>query len=80
VSRFLLHHHHAAGECTAAFASWRGFSSPLRGRPAACSCLFGEHDIWWLVEVDDQDAAIALLPPFVAERTRVWAVRDLSIP
>jgi len=80
VSRFLLHHQHTADECGAAFAAWRGFSSPLRGRPAACSCLFGGHDLWLSVEAADRDAAMALLPPFVAERTRVWAVRDLSIP
>jgi hypothetical protein len=77
---FLLHHQHSAGECKASFAAWKGFTSPLRGRPALCTCLSGRHGIWWQVEAGDPQQALALLPPFVAERTDPIYVREVQIP
>jgi hypothetical protein len=77
---FLLRHQHAPGECAAAFAAWQGFDSPLRGRPAACTCLDGGHAVWWRVEAADPRAALALVPPFVARRTEAISVRDVQIP
>ena len=77
---FLLRRRHAAPECDAAFAAWQGFPSPLRRRPAASICLAGGHEVWWRVEAADRLAALALLPPYVATRTRAIAVRDVQIP
>ena len=78
--RFLLHHEHAPAECTAAFAAWNGFASPLRHRHAACSCLAGGHGVWWTVDAPDADGALALVPPFVRARTRAVEVRDVEVP
>jgi hypothetical protein len=80
MSNFLLHHTHRPRECEAIFAAWRGFSSPLRHRSAASTCLAGGHAIWWRVEAADRDAALALLPPYVAERTTATQVREVTIP
>jgi hypothetical protein len=77
---FLLHHQHAAAECEAAFAAWLGFDSPLRGGDAACTCLDGGHALWWQVEAADRHAALSLLPPYVAHRSHVIAVRCVQIP
>jgi hypothetical protein len=77
---FLLHHHHQPHECAAAFAAWQGFDSPLRHRRAPSSCLAGGHGLWWQVEAPDQAGALALLPRFVAERTRAIQVREVQIP
>jgi hypothetical protein len=77
---FLLRHQHTPGECAAAFAAWQGFDSPLRGRPAASTCLDGGHAVWWRVEAVNRQAALALLPPYVARRTDAVAVRDVQIP
>ena len=77
---FLLQHQHSPGECAAAFAAWQGFDSPLRGCPAASTCLEGGHSLWWRVEAPNGWAASALLPPYVGRRTRVIAVRDVQIP
>ena len=77
---FLLHHQHTPGECAVAFAAWRGFDSPLRRRTAASTCLEGGHAVWWRVEAPDRQAALALLPPYVAHRTYAIAVRDVQIP
>jgi hypothetical protein len=77
---FLLHHHHAAPDCSAAFAAWQGFDSPLRRHSAPSTCLAGGHEVWWRVEAPDPPAALALLPPYVARRTRAIAVRDVQIP
>jgi hypothetical protein len=78
--QFLLHHQHAARECEAAFAAWSGFASPLRHATAMSSCLTGGHHLWWRVDALDQQAALALLPPYVARRTEAVAVRDVQIP
>ena len=77
---FLLHHHHAALDCSASFAAWQGFDSPLRRHAAASTCLAGGHEVWWRVEAPDRSAALALLPPYVAQRTRAIVVRDVQIP
>jgi len=77
---FLLHHEHAAAECDAAFAAWTGFTSPLRHRPAASTCLAGGHAVWWRVEAVTAEAALALLPRYVRMRTTVTSIRDVEIP
>lgn len=76
----MLVHRHAAGECRAAFAAWRGFESPLRHGSAPSTCLDGGHALWWMVEAAGADAALAQLPPYVAERTEAIAVREVPIP
>jgi hypothetical protein len=80
VPRYLLHHCHEPFECGAAFTAWRGFDSPLRRHEAVGSCLQGGHAIWWDVWAPDAEAALALLPPYVAARTTVVAVSEVSIP
>jgi hypothetical protein len=77
---FLLHHDHDPTDCAAAFASWSGFDSPLRHRPAASTCLAGGHALWWRVEATDAGSALALLPGYLRARTRVTRVRDVEIP
>ena len=64
----------------AAFAAWKGFPSPLRGRPALCNCLDGHHEAWWQVEAEDGATALSLLPRFVAERTEPIRAREIAIP
>jgi hypothetical protein len=78
--RYLLHHHHLPGECGAVFASFTGHDSPLRHTRATASCLFGGHEIWWKVTADSEQAALALLPFYVAARTTAVPVAELEIP
>jgi hypothetical protein len=78
--RFLLQHRHEAGECGAAFAAWKGHSSPLRRQATFSSCRSGDHQIWWLVEAAGEDEALSLLPFYVAQRTSAVAVADVKIP
>jgi hypothetical protein len=80
VPKFVLSHEHRAEECRIAFASWRGFSSPLRGEQAFGSCATGGHRLWWIVQAADSSAALAQLPPYVACRTAVECVREVPIP
>lgn len=76
----LLHHSHRSDDCAVAFAAWRGFASPLRGETALASCLEGGHELWWVVAADSPAAALALLPPWVAERTHAVCVRKVATP
>lgn len=78
--RYLLHHRHEPAECGPAFAAWKGFESPLRRHVTLGSCLQGGHAIWWAVQAIDVGAALALLPPYVAQRTTVVPVSEVSIP
>jgi hypothetical protein len=77
---YLLSHSHRPGECRAAYAAWTGFESALRRREAMSSCANGGHRIFWTVEADGGEQALAQLPPFVAERTEVTEVRRVPIP
>ena len=78
--RYMLHHRHDPQECGAAFASFRGFESPLRHEATIGSCRSGGHALWWTVEATSEAAALALLPFFVAERTTATRVSEVEIP
>lgn len=78
--RYLLHHEHAPHECGAVFASFHGHESPLRHMTTIASCLFGGHAIWWEVTADSTDAALGLLPFYVAQRTTVVPIAPVDIP
>jgi hypothetical protein len=78
--RFVLHHHHKAHECGVVFASFKGHHSPLRRQATLASCRSGGHAIWWTVEAGSEAEAVALLPPFVAERTTAARVSAVEIP
>jgi len=80
MAKFVLSHRHDPAECSVAVAAWRGFASPLRRHPALGSCAAGGHALWWTVDAPDEAAALAQVPPFVAERTRVERVSSVSIP
>jgi hypothetical protein len=76
--RYLLHHDPA--DCSVAFASFKGHSSPLRRRTTVASCLLGGHMIWWLVDAPGPEEAVELLPFFVAQRSTAVEVRGVQIP
>jgi hypothetical protein len=78
--RFLLHNRHQPDECGVTFAAFKGHPSPLRRHETASSCLTGGHEIWWVVEAETVDAALALLPRYVAERSTAIPVRKVLIP
>ena len=83
--QFVLSHRHAPGDCGVAFAAWRGFDSPLRHQSALASCPSdgvedGEHLLIWTVDADWPQQALALLPPWLAERAEVRRVGEVSIP
>jgi hypothetical protein len=78
--RYLLHHVHRPQDCGVAFASFSGHDSPLRHRTAMASCPFGGHEIWWWVEASSEEAALALLPFYVAQRTVVSELGAVLIP
>jgi len=80
VPMFLMTHRHSPEDCGVAFAAWRGFESPLRRRQTIASCMKGGHALWWTVDARDAEEALAQLPPFVADRTEVVEVREVSIP
>ena len=77
---FVIHHRHASSACGVAFSSFKGFPSPLRQQRTPASCHAGEHDVWWCVDADDARAALALLPPFVAERATATPIQSVLIP
>jgi hypothetical protein len=80
MAMFLLCHGHDPSECRFAYAAWKGFTSPLRHRPALATCASGGHRLWWRVEAPDPVAALAQLPGFVADRTEVVEVGEVPIP
>ena len=62
------------------FASFKGHQSPLRHQTTLASCRTGGHAIWWTVDADSEQDALALLPFYVAERTTITRVNDVQIP
>jgi len=80
MSRYVLQHHHQPRECGVVFASFKGHTSPLRHRATLASCRSGGHAIWWAVEAESEEDALALLPHYVAERTTVARVSEVEIP
>jgi hypothetical protein len=80
MSRYVLEHRHAPRECGVVFASFKGHESPLRHRATLASCRSGGHAIWWTVDAESEEDALALLPRYVAERTSVARVSEIEIP
>ena len=80
MSGFLLHNRHLPAECGVTFAAFKGGASPLRRHETTSSCVTGGHEIWWLVEAETPDAALALLPRYVAERSTAIPIRKVLIP
>ena len=80
MSRYVLEHRHEPGECGVVFASFKGHASPLRHRTTLASCRSGGHAIWWTVEAETEEDALALLPPYVAKRTTVARVSEVEVP
>ncbi len=77
---FLLHHRHQPDECGRSFAAWKDVASPLRHETALATCRRGGHELWWVVEAEDKDGALALLPAYVAERTKALRVDRVPVP
>jgi hypothetical protein len=77
---YLLHRRHQPHECGVVFTAFRGGPSPLRHRATLSSCASGGHEIWWRVEATGPEAALDLLPHFIAERTQVSRVSEVEIP
>jgi hypothetical protein len=80
MARFVLSHRHDPKECGVVFASFRGHESPLRHQPTLASCRTGGHAIWWTVEAESEEEALALLPFYVAIRTSATSVNEVEIP
>jgi hypothetical protein len=78
--QYLLHHRHDARECPIAFAAWKGHESPLRHGTTLASCASGGHAIWWTVEAASVEAALGLLPTYLAVRTEAVDVGPVQIP
>jgi hypothetical protein len=78
--RYVLQHRHSPGECGVVFASFKGHESPLRHQATLASCRSGGHAIWWTVDAPSEEAALRLLPFYVAQRTTVSRVSEVRIP
>jgi hypothetical protein len=80
MATFLLCHRHRPEECRVVFAAFRGFDSPLRHMTTYGTCLRGGHRVWWRVDADDAQAALAVLPDYVSARTEAVEVAEVHIP
>jgi hypothetical protein len=80
MARYMLAHSHEPEECRVAFAAWHGFESPLRHHAVLASCVEGGHSLWWTVEAESEPEALGQLPEYVAARTEVSKVSEVSIP
>ncbi|WP_241841693.1 MULTISPECIES: hypothetical protein [unclassified Pseudofrankia] len=82
MATFVLCHRHGPAECRFVFASWHGFDSPLRHGRALASCGLGddEHQMFWTVDAADAEAALALVPRYVATRTEAVPVIEFPVP
>jgi len=84
--RFVLSHRHDSGDCAVAYSAWRGFESPLRRGSTLGTCgsepggAPSEHLLIWTVDAESESEALSLLPDWLAERTEVRRVEELSIP
>jgi hypothetical protein len=68
MARFILHHHHAPGECRAANAALKKSAMP-RHHPGPGFCRLAGHEMWWSLDATSEEDALRHLPPYVAERT-----------
>jgi hypothetical protein len=79
VPSFLIEHHHDPDQCGAVFAAWNGFDSPLRGSRVWSSCRTGDHRMWFVIDADDEQAALLQVPRFVAARSIATYVNEVIL-
>ena len=60
-------HHHEPHKCGVVFATFKGYTSPLRDRATLASCRFGGHAILWTVDTACERAALALLSRLILD-------------
>lgn len=77
---YVLYHRHAPTDCATCFASWNGFSSPLRRAPAFATCIFGAHEVWLTVRAEDARSALSDLPKYFSDRTIAIRVAPIEVP
>jgi hypothetical protein len=84
--RFILSHRHLPRDCAVAYSAWKGFDSPLRHASTLATCISepaepaAEHLLIWTVDAESEDEALSLLPDWLADRTEVRRVAEVSIP
>jgi hypothetical protein len=84
VKSYVLIHEHTPAECAIAYAAWRGFVSPLRGRPVQSTCARHVshppvHEIWWTTQAENAAAALMQVPPYVRDRSEAREVSEVMI-
>jgi hypothetical protein len=80
MATFLLNQRHEPGKCGVAIAAFKGHESPLRHAATFASCAAGGHEIWWIVDAASTEAALDLLPHYVAQRSTAVPIRKIQIP
>jgi hypothetical protein len=80
MASYLLHHRHDPEKCGVAFAAFKGDQSPHRRTTINASCAAAGHDVWWIVEAEAGDAALAMLPHYLAQLCDVVPVRKIRLP
>ena len=78
--RYVLHHRHEAHECGVVFASFKGHNSPLRRQPRSPRAAPADTQSGGPWKPPPRQKPLALLPPYVAERTAMARVSAVDIP
>ncbi|HLF09500.1 MAG TPA: hypothetical protein VI789_09190 [Dehalococcoidia bacterium] len=79
MSQFLLYCEHTAEECEELGKEYEvyGVPGPVKGQDYYCSCPYGFHAGWVVVEAASAEHAMASLPPLNRAHTKAYQVETM---
>jgi hypothetical protein len=77
---YMLVNRHTPEQCEAMDAAVGAVGERLRGRDFYCTCPFGEHGFYLILEDQSSEAAIEALPPGWRPGTRAIPLEVFKLP
>ena len=79
MATFMLTCEHPAEVCEALFQEQQQLGTPdvYKGRDFLCSCPFGEHNGWVVVEGETGEAILASLPPLFRSHAKARQIETM---
>jgi hypothetical protein len=79
--KYMLINKHTPEQCSAMDAGMAHIPDRMKGKDFLCSCPFGEHGFWMILEGESSEEVMNEgLPPELRPGTRAIAIEVMKIP
>lgn len=79
MAEFMLYHTHLGEDCERIFSELQNIAQSMKGKTFFCTCLSGNHGVFFQVEADSAEDALRLLPEAMRDTTNVFPGETMAI-